>query len=79
MDNETNERFNRIEKRFDKYMTIEEEHFDEFNSLKMEFREFKENFYFIMSARRTLVGRIIMWIIFKGDIDEPNRIGNDRT
>ncbi len=60
----------KLEKRFNNYMKIEEEHFDEFNQLKQDFREFSVNFHFIMSARRTWFGKLVMWLLFKGKIED---------
>ncbi len=66
----TEERLAKLEKRFDSYMVTEEDHYFEFSSLRNDFKEFERNFHFVMSSKRTWFGRLIMWMMFKGDIKD---------
>ena len=62
--------YKKLEKRFTNYMKIEEEMFDEYNNYKREHQQFIQDFRFILASKRTWFGKFIMWLMFKGNINE---------
>ena len=55
-------RIDALEKRFDGYMELEEEHYEEYKYFEKRVTKFQENFPY---ERLNWLGRLIMWLICK--------------
>ena len=62
----------KMEKRFENYLKDEEDHYFEFSLLRKEFGTFENNFHFVMSSKRTWFGKLVMWLMFKGEINDDD-------